>query len=297
METRQMRAECRATGTTGRSFEGTAIVYNTETLIGDLRWGFYETIAPGAVRDSILNDDIVFLADHDPAKPLARTSTDTLLLAEADDGLRVSLDEIPATTYGNDLVLNLANRNVQGMSFGFEVLADEWGTRSVPMPDGIGTMNVDTRVITQIRLFEVSTTAFPAYPTTSAAVRDALRSRRLRNPSRTMDFEAVVAVRAAAIEELREGKTLSSATLDQLTEILDLIAQADQAVDSAQPLLAGLMGVPNPDEDTQEPDEGDGDDTDGNVDPNASQEGSRHSSLFDRRLTALAAYSGLAIPA
>jgi hypothetical protein len=68
--------------------------------------------------------------------------------------------------------------------------------------------------------------------------------------------------------ELREGKSLSAATMEVLSKVLDLVAEADQAVDLAQPLLADLMGVPNPDEDDaqdpdgDEPDEGDDDDVD-----------------------------------
>jgi hypothetical protein len=48
--------------------------------------------------------------------------------------------------------------------------------------------------------------------------------------------------------ELREGKALSASTMDTLSQVLELIASADDAVDQAQPLLADLMGVPNPDD-------------------------------------------------
>jgi len=78
-------------------------------------------------------------------------------------------------------------------------------------------------------------------------------------------MRAWVKARAA---EVREGKSLSAATMDVLTRVLDLVAAADEAVDEAQPLLADLMGVPNPDEDAaqdpdgDEPDEGDDDDVD-----------------------------------
>jgi hypothetical protein len=64
--------------------------------------------------------------------------------------------------------------------------------------------------------------------------------------------DALLAERARA--EKRAGKTLSSATMDTLQAVLDLIAEADVALDSAQPLLAELMGVPNPDDDETEPD-------------------------------------------
>jgi hypothetical protein len=52
-----------------------------------------------------------------------------------------------------------------------------------------------------------------------------------------------------AREEQRAGATLSAATMEVLQSVLDLIAEADESVDEAMPLLANLMGVPNPDED------------------------------------------------
>ncbi len=292
METRNLRASLRSSGAAGREFNGEAIVYDTETLIGSMRWGFLETIAPGAARDSIAEDDVVFLDAHDPAKPLARTSKGTLRLTDTNSGVSVQCPTIPSTSYGDDLVENVRLGNVQGMSFGFDVLDDEWGMRTIDTESG--PVQVETRTIKKIKLYEVSATAFPAYDTTSAAVRAAHRTR--KRPS-AVTLASARMIRESIESEIREGKTLSADTMDQLTEILDLIAQADEAVDAAQPALATLMGVANPDADNEEPDEGDGDDTDGNTDPNASQEGSRASDEFDRRFSALAAFTGLPIPA
>jgi hypothetical protein len=55
----------------------------------------------------------------------------------------------------------------------------------------------------------------------------------------------------ATIERLeaRAGKVLSSQSLETLRKVLDLVSTADECVDEAQPLLADLMGVPNPDGD------------------------------------------------
>jgi hypothetical protein len=66
---------------------------------------------------------------------------------------------------------------------------------------------------------------------------------------------ALLVERARA--EKRAGATLSAATMTVLQEVLDLIAAADVAVDAAQPLLAELMGVPNPDDDGEAADESD----------------------------------------
>lgn len=90
--------------------------------------------------------------------------------------------------------------------------------------------------------------------------------------------------------ELREGKSLSAATMDVLSKVLDLVAEADQAVDLAQPLLADLMGVPNPDQDSaqdpdgDEPDDGDDDDVD---DVQGTQQNAAPLDLYTRQLEAI----------
>ena len=51
--------------------------------------------------------------------------------------------------------------------------------------------------------------------------------------------------------EQRAGKILSSQSMEVLKQVLSLIASADESLDDAQPLLADLMGVPNPDADEE----------------------------------------------
>jgi hypothetical protein len=58
-----------------------------------------------------------------------------------------------------------------------------------------------------------------------------------------------------ARQEKRVGQTISAATQETLQQVLDLIAAADDAVDAAQPLLAELIGVPNPDADDSDNEE------------------------------------------
>jgi len=295
MELRTMPANCRLAGDTSREFVGDAAVFNTEAPIGDpFRWGFFEQVAPTAFNDSIASDDIVFLSDHDPGKPHARMSAGTLQLTARSDALGVVCPDIPATSYGNDLVINLRNGNVKGMSFGFNVLEDSWSTKAVDLPGG-GTAQVDLRTLLRCQLAEVSTTAFPAYPTTSAGVRAALRMKPGQTGiDTTRGYVDACALRDRIIGEwaARDGQTISAATQAQLQEILDLIAAADDAVDNAQPLLAGLMGVPNPD--ATDGGESDDEGEEGDTDPNASQESARARVLMDRRLSALAAYTGIA---
>lgn len=92
-------------------------------------------------------------------------------------------------------------------------------------------------------------------------------------------------------EKIRAGKTLSEATMDVLSRVLDLVAAADEAVDEAQPLLADLMGVPNPDEDAAQDPDGDepdeGDDVDVDDVQGTQQENSLSLDFYQRQLEAL----------
>lgn len=102
-------------------------------------------------------------------------------------------------------------------------------------------------------------------------VQDAAQRDRIVISNQTAPVVDTSALRSWAKDraaEIRAGKTLSAATMEVLSKVLDLVAEADEAVDAAQPLLADLMGVDNPDEDDaqdpdgDEPDDGDDDDVD-----------------------------------
>jgi hypothetical protein len=66
--------------------------------------------------------------------------------------------------------------------------------------------------------------------------------------ARGMTLEAFV----GALKDVRAGATLSQATLDVLQPILDDLAAIDKLVDADQPVLAELLGVPNPDDDEED---------------------------------------------
>ncbi|MFA5423831.1 MAG: HK97 family phage prohead protease [Phycisphaerae bacterium] len=124
--------------------------------IGDFR----EKIAKGAFAETIINDDIRALVDHDSSRILGRNKAGTLVLREDDTGL---MSEImpPDTTIGRDIVQSIKRGDITGMSFGFRTISDIWETI-----DGIAI-----RTLRKVQLFDVSPVTFPAYPDTSVAVR------------------------------------------------------------------------------------------------------------------------------
>ncbi|MFB7219345.1 HK97 family phage prohead protease [Streptomyces sp. NPDC056227] len=173
--------QVRADGTEGAArFSGYASVFNSRTAIGNpLRWGFYEEIAPGAFSKTLTEGDARMLIDHDSYYVVSRSSAGTLTLSEDERGLAVDSALDTELSYVRDLQANLRNGNVSGMSFGFYVIKDEWNQEQVEI-EGADPVEVDVRVIREVRLIEVSAVTFPAYPDTEAelnAVAGALSNR------------------------------------------------------------------------------------------------------------------------
>ena len=63
---------------------------------------------------------------------------------------------------------------------------------------------------------------------------------------RSLDDDAITRAVEFA-NELRAGNALSAQNVATLKHVLSLVSAADRAVDEVQPMLAALLGVPNPD--------------------------------------------------
>lgn len=169
----EKRATALGVTAAGGTMHGLVTPFGTPTVIGDLtRDGFREQIAPGAFTKTLQERDVVALWNHDSSKPLARTSAGNLHLRQTERGLEADITPVE-TSYGNDLRALAEAGVVKGMSFGFEIVDDDWTDdegRSVSR--AVGT----NRTIREVRLVEVSAVTFPAYPTTDFAARDARES-------------------------------------------------------------------------------------------------------------------------
>ena len=126
--------------------------------------GFYEYIAPEAITsDTIVASDVRALINHDPNLILARSKNGegNLKLSVDETGLRYEFN-IPETSYGKDLAINLKNGNISQSSFAFTIAkdGDNWTT------DAEGR---DIRTITKIdRLYDISSVTYPAYSEASS---------------------------------------------------------------------------------------------------------------------------------
>jgi hypothetical protein len=160
----------------GRQFTGTAVVFDKFAMIGAPEWGFRERIAEGALTKTLRESDVFFLDSHNPHHIISRTSAETLRLTPSTAGLGVDSDMDTRVSYVNDVIANVENGNYKGMSFGFEVTKDEWVT---------GKDGVDERTVRELKLFEVSAVASPAYVTTDAAVRSAVLTAKIQRGNLT----------------------------------------------------------------------------------------------------------------
>lgn len=253
----------------GCHLSGMASVTDEPYEMADWLGPYTEVVRSGAFAKTLAEKaDVRLLVNHDGV-PLARTKSGTLTLREVMpgegdvSGLWCEADLDPASPLVQEIRSAMARGDLDEMSFAFRVTRQQWS------PD------YEQRDILEVELFDVSVVTYPANPATSASLRAAAAGR-LR--------EMVPAARAQAISaELRAGKTLSADTMSVLQQVLDLIAAADDAVDEAQPLLAGLMGVPNPDAD----DESAVDEGGSTPDDDGSEDRSAPLSLFEARLRAL----------
>jgi HK97 family phage prohead protease len=203
---------------TALSFTGYACVTEQGYEMEDWLGPYTEVVRGGAFKKTLSEAaDVPFLVNH-AGLTLARTKSGTMRLAEDDTGLYVDADLDPASPHVQALRSAMDRGDVDEMSFGFWVTRQQWS------PD------FDQRDILEVNLNkgDVSIVNFAANPATAGAQ---LNSRQV----------------VAALREVRAGMTLTPEAMDTLGQVLQLISAADGAVDVAQPLLAEVLGVPNPD--------------------------------------------------
>jgi uncharacterized protein len=140
-----------------RRIVGYAAVFNT--LSDDLGW-FREKIDPGAFKETIGQDDVRALWNHDSNYVLGRNKAGTLALSEDDHGLQIDVTP-PDAQWARDLMTSIDRGDVDQMSFGFETISDRWETVD----------KVEIRTLVKVRLYDVSPVTFPAYPDTEVGLR------------------------------------------------------------------------------------------------------------------------------
>lgn len=144
-----------------RTISGYAVKWEMKSVTMGYWRRFKEQFIKGAFAESLTSDDQRALWSHDSSQVLGRTKNGTLRLFEDDIGLRFELD-LPNTTLGNDAYETIKRGDVDGVSFGFSMLKEEW--------DETDRDNI-IRSISKAKLLEISPVAFPAYPDSQVSAR------------------------------------------------------------------------------------------------------------------------------
>jgi uncharacterized protein len=161
------RAEGEETSGSIGTLTGYIAVFNSDSY--DLG-GFTEQVKPGAFTETLKENDVVALVNHDHSAVVGRLSAKTLRLEEDSTGLRFEVD-LPDTQPGRDVLTLVKRADLLGCSFGFEILDDTWTSE-----DGKEFCSLD-----KVSLWEVSIgVTFPAYPETSCESRDRHKAHRKR---------------------------------------------------------------------------------------------------------------------
>jgi HK97 family phage prohead protease len=148
---------------------GYAAVFNEEADIGGM---FREVIAPGAFRDAIGRDDVVFLINH-AGLPMARTRSGTLTLREDSRGLYMETELDPEDLDVRAIVPKMKRGDLDKMSFAFFPEVQEW--------DDSG--ETPLRTIRQAALSDVSIVTSPAYGGTDIGLRSLQEHRQAQQES------------------------------------------------------------------------------------------------------------------
>lgn len=151
--------------------EGYFIRYGQET---ELFPNCFEEVRKGAATESIKNNDVRCLFNHDTGAVLGRTGNKTLVLTEDEKGVYGKVEINREDPQAMSLYAKIKRGDVDGCSFGFYIEEESHEVRE----DG-----TDKFYLEKVEVFEVSPVTFPAYPQTEIAARSkdlaALKQRHL----------------------------------------------------------------------------------------------------------------------
>ena len=153
----------RQEGSDPETLYGYAAKWDEETVI--MGW-YREVIRRGAFKQSVAEDDVRALNQHDSRQVVARTGNGSLSLREDGVGLAFEMQPNPDATAGRDLLALVGRGDVDKMSFGFNPRAD--GEKRV---EGEPDDKLPLYELLDVRLWEISPVTWPAYDGTSVSMR------------------------------------------------------------------------------------------------------------------------------
>lgn len=168
----------------GRSFAGYAAVFNSLTTIDSWEGRFQEGIAPGAFKKSVRERTPVLQFDHG-RHPMVGSIPIGAITKVAEDAKGLAVAARLSENWLIEPVREaIANKSINGMSFRFEVVKQEWKFKGKRVTDPDELMRLLygrrdegdedeplIRTLREVKVPELGPVVFPAYPDTSASVR------------------------------------------------------------------------------------------------------------------------------
>ena len=165
VESRGYKIESRANDDGTFHISGYATTWDTwYDVAGGAPYGWSESIHEGAAAKSLAEkDDVRFLINHE-GMPLARTKSGTMSLTSDSMGLLVNCESLDLSNPSAAELRSCLDRgDVDQMSFAFLATRQEWNE------------DYTERLITELRLFDVSAVTYPANEATIIGMRSAAR--------------------------------------------------------------------------------------------------------------------------
>ena len=176
--------------------QGYAVVFDAWADVRSWGESWKECIRKGAFTQSLKENNILALYNHDFNNVLARKDVN-MKLVEEDKGLYFEI-ELPDTNQANDLYELIDKGIVNQCSFSGYVRKNLWSE------DNGGNV---LREILEIDLIEITITPIPAYEVTEAEVK---RSREIKstkeNKEDKLDFEEIIRESKRKLKEIRESE-------------------------------------------------------------------------------------------
>jgi HK97 family phage prohead protease len=148
----------------GLTLEGYAAVFDTPTEINNWEGNFTEAISPGAFKKTIRDGRPVLQFDHGKHPMIGSLPIGKIeQLREDARGLQVRA-RLHAGEFYAPVREAIASGAIDGMSFRFSVVRDQWTPAQ--------GKKLPARTIQEVKLFELGPVVFPAYAATTVGVRD-----------------------------------------------------------------------------------------------------------------------------
>ena len=154
----ELKTRAEGENNSDKYIEGYFAVFEQETKLWE---GYYEKIARGAFDNSIKNNDIRCLFNHDSGFVLGRNISGTLELKTDTYGLWGRVKINPNDSNAMDVYARVERGDISGCSFGFNPIKESYEN----INDGI------LYTVEEADTAEISVCTFPAYPMTEIQAR------------------------------------------------------------------------------------------------------------------------------